>query len=384
MGISAFCVFFANILLKEVLNPVEYGVYSIVVTYISLVSSFGLLGFEQVFLRITDNFSKNVLKTNKSLFYVILLVWVLFAFVCTFSLKKYFLEERINISLLYFFTLGVSVSMLLFNVFRINSNFFIAQLVGNYWKIILFIICCFFFFNRVDDVNFLIEILCFTFIVFSIISFFLVKKKIKIQLDKPYSIKDILYFGSQFFISLLTLSLISQGDKLFVEKLFGLDELGKYFYISNLFIFPFSLLQSYVGFKELVTFKKKFSKNVLFQKIKSINLYGLGLAIILFVFVFLINESGLISVNIFDNLELIIAFLSVGLIKLNYSLISSVFGAVGEIKSIIRANAQSLIISLLLLLLCYNKIESLFHVALVILALWIIRVVVWSYNVYKQ
>ena len=51
LSFASFSFFIVNIFLKEQLNSEDYGLYSLLITYISLLSSFGMLGFEQTLLR---------------------------------------------------------------------------------------------------------------------------------------------------------------------------------------------------------------------------------------------------------------------------------------------------------------------------------------------
>ena len=55
---SALSLFLVSILLKKQLSAEEYGKLSLLLTFISLIYSFSLLGLEQVFLRLSS-FEKN-------------------------------------------------------------------------------------------------------------------------------------------------------------------------------------------------------------------------------------------------------------------------------------------------------------------------------------
>lgn len=386
MGIGAFSIFTSNILLKDILTPKAYGVYSIFITYISIINSFGLLGFEQVFLRVTDNTVRNELKSEKALFFIITGIWIVFGFLATFLFNKNYLENNISFIVIYIFTLGISASMFLFNIFRINSNFFLAQFFLNHWKIFLLITTLSFLFFDFDVVNlqFLIYIISVVFAIFTIGGITLLLKKIKIKLRKRANIKELVFFAFQFSISLFTLSLMGQGDKFFVEELFGLEKLGEYFFLSNIFLFPFSILQSYVGFKELVSFKKNFSNKILIKKSKQISLFGALLGIALLVITYLCVKLNFLDIDFSKYLLLILFFLFTGISKLNYSLLSSVFGAIGEIKPITRANFQFLGLATIIFVIFNSKISSINDIALIILVFWFFRSIIWWYNIFKQ
>ena len=68
LGFASLSFFIVNILLKETLSLSDYGLYSLLITYLSLISSFGLLGFEQVLLRTTKIAKKKNISAKKHTF----------------------------------------------------------------------------------------------------------------------------------------------------------------------------------------------------------------------------------------------------------------------------------------------------------------------------
>mgnify|MGYP003322403930 CR=1 FL=1 len=58
LALSSFSFFILNIILKDNLSPDDYGLFSIFISYISLLSSFGMFGFEQTLLRTSKIKSK--------------------------------------------------------------------------------------------------------------------------------------------------------------------------------------------------------------------------------------------------------------------------------------------------------------------------------------
>ena len=63
--IGAISFFIANIVMKDVLSELEYGQYSIFVTYLSLIYLLGILGAEQGFLRFSRQTGNNIITTQK-------------------------------------------------------------------------------------------------------------------------------------------------------------------------------------------------------------------------------------------------------------------------------------------------------------------------------
>ena len=67
MGLGAFGIFSTNVGLKSILSDHDYYNYSIIVTVLALLASFGALGLDQVFLRLasvkgkTISFDKNLI-----------------------------------------------------------------------------------------------------------------------------------------------------------------------------------------------------------------------------------------------------------------------------------------------------------------------------------
>src|SRR5690606_1710621 len=61
MGLGAASVFTTNIILKNNLNDIDYGKYSLFFTWIATLISFGFIGFDQVILRISRLESGKVL-----------------------------------------------------------------------------------------------------------------------------------------------------------------------------------------------------------------------------------------------------------------------------------------------------------------------------------
>ncbi len=384
MMIGSGSIFLSNILFKDILSSESYGIYSIFVTYISIINSFGLLGFEQVFLRVTDNSQKDLLIADKSLMTIMITAWLLFGVICAVVFNHYFLKDILSFWILCSCTLGIGLSMFLSNAFRVNSNFVTAQLYSNYWKVMLLFISMVFLLFGFNSINLTLNVLSLIFAFVSILGVIILIRNIKFQFQKKENIKRILLFALQFFISLLTLSVIGQGDKFFVEKAFGLKKLGEYFFLANIFIFPFSMLQSYVGFKELVRFKKSFSKSFFFGKIRNVNILGVFLGLALLLISWICEQFGLLTIEFNHNLLLIIVFLLIGISKLNYALMSSVFGAIGEVRSIFRANFQFIFAFVIFLFLFYGRMNSLLYVSMAILIMWIFRIVIWNFNILSQ
>src|SRR5690606_25868630 len=89
-----------NLTLKNFLSEIEYGQYSIFITYISLLSSFGLLGADQVFLR-TVSYEKGILIVSKGFLKIILIIGLLSSLFSTLVIKSIYLSTIPYLSLFF-------------------------------------------------------------------------------------------------------------------------------------------------------------------------------------------------------------------------------------------------------------------------------------------
>ena len=62
---GAGALFLSNILAKEFFSPQDYGYYSILITYFSIVFLFGIFGGEQLFIRISERPEPHLIETSR-------------------------------------------------------------------------------------------------------------------------------------------------------------------------------------------------------------------------------------------------------------------------------------------------------------------------------
>jgi O-antigen/teichoic acid export membrane protein len=378
LAFSSLCFFLLNILLKDNLNADDYGLFSIFVTYISLLSSFGLLGFEQTLLRVS--IIKSKLEINKKL-----ILTSVCAILMVATCGSYLMLNNYDFNLAFFEIFIISILVviikLLFNLHRLISNFSISQLTLNFWKISLAVYLGFEMFRSnsitLDNIIYLI----FSFLAISLFSLFGLKNMI-LLIDKE-SVLELIKKSLLFFITLFTLSLIGYGDRFFIESRFGLAAVGNYFFYINIFLFPFSLFQTYIGFKEIVTFKKKFDLSILKTKLILITKYSFVFSLLLFLCFWLVEYFGFYDLNIKKNIDIILALIFLGNIKIIYSLLSSVIGAVADNSMLYNLNFKSIGSILVLAPLIYYFSYSVFLTIIYVIILWIIRCIIWYNQIQK-
>jgi len=378
IAFSSLLFFILNIFLKEKLSLIDYGTYSIFITYVSLLMSFGMLGFEQTLLRTTV--IDNKLNIDKKI-----ILPSIISFSCICFLGSYLMIANYDIRLDFFKILILSFCVILtkltFNLLRLKSWFVMSQIVLNFWKLTIFLVFCYYLFFDIDfNIKYLVNyILLFFFI--SALTLIGVFKEI--NLIKNKNTYDLIKKSGLFFMTLFTVSLINFGDRFFIESRFGLEELGNYFFYINVFLFPFSLFQTYVGFKEIIVFKKEFNKEILFKKIKYLIKYSVFFSLVLFAFLYLIEYLNIYDLHIKSNLNIIIPLIFLGNIKVLYSLLSSAMGATCDDSMLKNINVKS-VISLAFILPCIYYLSFNISITIIfVIALWIIRCLIW-YNQLKK
>ena len=372
LAFSSLSFFVLNVALKDTLSPIDYGLFSIFITYISLLSSFGMFGFEQTLLRTT--FIKNKLEIQKNILYPSLIAICISSFIGVFLMKSNY-DISISNMLFYLLSIIVIIIKLSFNLYRLLSKFFLAQMVLNFWKIASALVILYYvILNNNFSLEFIFSLVL-VFFAFSILSLFGLINKI--QFIKQDSFPSLLRKSFLFFISLLTISLLGFGDRFFIESRFGLEILGDYFFFLNIFLFPFSLFQSYIGFKEIVSFKKKFSINLLNYKIINVLKSSFIFSIILIFVFYLIDYFGLYNLEISSNLNIIIPLIILGNIKMVYSLLSSAIGALSNDKMLYKINIQSIMSLLLICPLMFYYSNTILLTIVFVIILWLVRCIIW-------
>ena len=265
--------------------------------------------------------------------------------------------------------------MLFYNLTRLSSLFVVSQLIQNSWKILFGAMMVALFFN--ENLYYYFFTICCVFIVLMlIISILYLRKKIKFKRINKYTNKEVFSFSFHFFLALLTVSFLSQGDRILVERIFTESDFGDYFYLATLFLFPFSLFQSYIGFKELVYIKNG-PINIV-KKLKTIIYGSLLFSVVLCFSVALLAKYNFINLDVQSNKWIIFIFLIIGNIKMIYSLFSAVIGAKATLKEIKVMNIIFISISFFILVVSWRFIETLEALIATFSILWLTRLVIWG------
>ena len=377
-------IFLVNIVLKATLSDFQYGEYSIFITFLQVCISFGFLGLEQVFLRLSEVRDDKLL-TDKKLLKITFVVGLLFSLLLSAVFSKIFLKIQVATTLLMLLTFSTSLMMFLYNIVRLKKQFVVAQLFNNMWKYIVLVITGILLIGGNVNTKTLIEI--FTYVSIGSATFFsiYVIKNIPFKFTNSFELSAIYKYSFHFVISMLSITFIGFFDRFYIKAFFGSEAFGDYFYLATIFYFPFALLQGYVGFKELVFFKTNASLPILKRKLRNINVLSVIIAIAIYGAAYVLNDLEVIpAIDFTSSGSVIFILMALGVLRINYSMLSSVLGATGSIKIIRNANIQSLVFILLIFAAGSNYLISVEAVAFCILLVWISRILVWYFNAVKQ
>ncbi|PKA82917.1 hypothetical protein ATE92_1058 [Ulvibacter sp. MAR_2010_11] len=323
--------------------PDGFNTFSLYLTYLGIVGSFGLIGFDQIFLRLSIITEDKILIGRDV--YIFLLLSL---FISPTGFSLYFSARYLDLYFLPLLISGISINGIIvaYNLFRLQKSFVISQLYKSGHKVVFFVFIVFFSFIYTkleisDIINATTGILS----LFGSFAVFYFLKKINTRRTRTPSLFN---FFLSFSINLAVITSIGFGERILIANELGEDIFGKYFYYSTVFLFPLTLVQQYIGFKELIYFKERIDKRKIIQKLKRITL--IGFLIILFIFMFVILDNGfLLEIDIESDIALIGLLSILGLVKIIYGLFSAILGAKGKFKDIYIINICSVALITILL-----------------------------------
>ena len=382
--IGAISYLLSNIILKERLDENNYGQYSIIITYYSLVFLYGMLGFEQVFLRYTFQVKEGVLLTSKLQVAIFFTTSIITSLMAIFIFKKVYFEIQIPTILLFFSTFSMVFSMYFFNIFRINNQFVFSQLIVNFWKFFLLFFSIIFYLN--DSISFNNLILVFSSCIILVIVFVLLYYIKKIQLDFDSNIKDKEMFlaWSYFFISITSFSILTFGDRFLIERKIGTEVFGNYFYLTNFFLAPFSILQNYIGFKQLIFYKTNFSPSYFRTFNRKIIFSGIMASLFLILSSLAIDYINILNFKFNNFIILILLLLALGVVRLYSSAVSSAFEALTNNTTLRDYNIYSIIITIIITLFVVYFVRSIELILFCFILMWYSRTFIQKKLLLKQ
>ena len=254
--------------------------------------------------------------------------------------------------------------------------------MANYWKIFLLIVTLYFFFFDVNDFDCLINAI-FINIIFSCVCtilFILLKVKF-IFSEKKINLWSTFF---HFFVSISTFTIATFIDRFVIEYKFSTREFGDYFYLSNLIIAPFSILQNYIGFKKLVKFKKNFTISIFLKQNQDVVKIGFLMAIANIVLILILSYLSIVKFKFESYFFIIILLCIIGILRLYSSSILSAFEAKVSMENLKKSNIYVILITVIILFLQLFISNSMESILIFVALIWLIRSLIQRYLLIKQ
>lgn len=351
-------LFFANIYLFDYLDENIYFLFGQIMIFISIQNSIGALAFEQLIIRNSGGEKRITLYFN-------IISYSFGAIVLT----SFIISRLININasfvvlFLVFFTTGLN--MTISKVFKLLKKTELTTAITNFWKIFPV------FFLLHKDFEAVLWGLVFINALATIYSFFvLFYMKGSVLFKRKAPLKTLFNQLTGFLLSLTTITVISFFDKILVFKNFGVDVANEYFFLFTLFT-PISIFQNLNNIKYVSIFREKINAKLLKSETsKQITLFVILIIPILTSIPFLLD----LDLNI---LLIVISFSLISLIRLKYSVFSSVLSLRLEKKDLIIIRVYSLMVLVCYLVLFNIKIGFV-PLVFCFTTFWIVRFILWK------
>lgn len=393
LGLGAGAIFFSSIILKPHMESNAYGHISIFLTFYLIVSVFAGGAFEQVLIRLSSIKDKEISFSKYGFFFLFLCgvgcsIIIPYIFHMKFSFLYYGNTLLISISYL--------ICILLATLTRLSSFFSFSQFFMNFPKVLSLLMLIFILSrDKVDIVGFQDVVNVFTIAtllaaMFSIFVFFISNKQYYVHMYMgKENIKKYILLLLAFSISVSSVLFIGHLDKFLINEYIGVSEVGDYFYMVSFYMMPPMLLVSFLGFKELVEFKK----NPVFKRFILIFLSRIKIYFLFLVVYFSLCSYFYPSISTYFNIDylevdytIVLLMFFILLSRGGYALISAAFGAFGNVSEILKSNIIYAFLWLPVVLLAFNFLfaKSISGVLLVVLIIWLLRGIVFYRGVVKS
>jgi len=313
--------------------------FSLYLTFIGIIATFGYFGIDQVFLRLSKVKEAKVF-INRD----ILLLLLLFLVISPLLIGIYFSEKfsGLNFYLLLITGISINLIMLTYNSFRLIKKYSFSQIFKSGYKLFFLTLILLFLILEKISLDVVLLITTAILVLFALFaSFFLNKIIIKKEKKTP----DIINYSLSFFLNISIITALGYGERIVIINEISEEVFSKYFYFITIFLFPLTLLQQYIGFKELPVFKDGFKKEELFKKIRNVFFLGILTALFIIIVVF-IDNGRFLEVDLFDELNLIGLIIFLGIVKLIYGLFSALLGALSSYNDLYIINLATFVIML--------------------------------------
>lgn len=331
MAASAASLYFSNIFLSVSLGAQDYGKYALFISIIAVANGFGFLGLDQALVRTARSSGSDSLVINRRLLRFALLAGLGFVVSAT-SYGVYGIG-------LPGVSLGVSVLATILGLAgyaygRVVRAYGFSQFAHGGARIVFFL--CVLLLSQIkfgyEDVAWCYAVSSVAVGVFVVYVF----SKSRFEAD-TLERSDIWSFAIGYFFSMLIMNFIGFADRFVIQEALGLEKAAAFFFYSNIYIYPFSLLASYVGFKELSKYKQSFTMADFHRDLGKSFRVAVGVALLCCASDY-IGSIVLGGFKFSLSVEEKILMVVLGSGRILYSALSAVLGAVVEAKSLNLVN----------------------------------------------
>jgi len=255
---SSVALYASNMFLAGMLSLSEYGYYALIISFLSVASSLSLGGFDQAIVRtaqideagIRANFGLMVGAAGFGGFFAV----SSYAYFSFFNMGSAFLVPMSGVF--------VSIGLFGYGIGRLRRYYVFSQFSHGGYRI--FFGCGVFFlwiFGEKLDVVILEYVMFASTLIVAMVVVVVVVFRLQVRRDSSV-FTSVAPYAIGYMFSMVLMNAIGFGDRFLVERVLGLQAAAIYFFYANIYIFPFSLLQGYVGFKELSRYREFFSIDV--------------------------------------------------------------------------------------------------------------------------
>lgn len=333
MALASASLYVSNVALARALTPTDYGFYALLISFVSIVASFGFGGVDQAVVR-TARIEGGVILVSPRLLVIALISSIIFSFFAYFYFISFGLQSAV---LAVISTAGVAVGLAGYSWGRLRKSFVFAQFSHGGHRfvlgIIVFVSWIFGLPVDIKVVELAVAVSSLLVALYVILYFF----RFRDVVLSPDIRDSVMVFAAGYSVSMFLMNSIGFADRFFVEAFFGIEAAAVYFFYANIYVFPFSLLQGYVGFRELSSYKERFSIKVLNKDLLRAALVFISVLVLCVAADYLLTTYFLppgFEITVYERILLA----CLGGARILYGSLSAAFGAVASSGAIHRVN----------------------------------------------
>lgn len=253
-------LFLTSILSKHLLTDDAFFHWGVMLTFISIAVPIVFLGSESLILR-TVLIKNNTIIVSRSV--VKILVFSLIFCVLFFSNAFNFFFDTFQ-TLYYSYILAlIAVNVLIYTLFRVTGNFNKAQICNGLWRVLL-PLCMLVLMGNEYIILLAFALSLSVTVIVSLLLYYSSPINVEVvKFDEVSYLKDF----TSFFVSLMIIIFFSFFDRFIAKGYIGEIAFSNYIYLLTILAFPFTLVASYLGFKEASIVKFSFNFKIYLSKI---------------------------------------------------------------------------------------------------------------------